>query len=125
MEEILHRNTEFIKVLFFIFWSMVHDSSGVENFEDFIDFDTVKEVLFDYFEIEAHQKEDTILIPDSSILIGCVDDTDLYIVNLPNFESELEKSTSKSIPIKYDMGGSDMVNALKLTFKSSLFIEDE
>ena len=104
---------------------MLHDSSGVENFEDFIDFDTVKEVLFDYFEIEAHQNEDTILIPDSSILIECVDDTDLYIVNLPNFESELEKSTSKSIPIKYDMGGSDMVSALKLTFKSSLFIEEE
>lgn len=58
-------------------------------------------------------------------MIECVDDADLYIINLPNFESELEKGTSKSIPIKYDMGGSEMVSALKLTFESNLFIEEE
>jgi hypothetical protein len=58
-------------------------------------------------------------------LIECVGDADLYVVNLPNFDSELEKVTSKSISIKYDMEGCDMVNALKLTFESNLFSEDE
>ena len=65
------------------------------------------------------------MIPDSSILIECVEDSDLYIINLPSFESELENDTSKSIDIKYDMGGLDMASALKLTLDSKIFIEDE
>ena len=65
------------------------------------------------------------MIPDSSILIECVEDSDLYIINLPSFESELENDTSKSIDIKYDMGGLDMASALKLKLDSKIFIEDE
>ncbi len=47
----MQKNSEFGKILFFVFWSLLHHSKRVDNFEEFIEFDTIKEVLLDHFEI--------------------------------------------------------------------------